>query len=363
MNSIEIVKILIIDDKQKNLELISSFFSDSNYLLRTTTDPEEALQICNEFELDLILIDIRMPVDGFHVCHMIHSSRHNAKTPVIFMAERTNVDNIAKAFRMGCRDVITKPFQIDELLSKITTHSLLHINSRKIHELIKAKDKIFSIIGHDLRSPFNSLIGFSDLLIDNLSHTDNIEAQKYAQIVNKVSIKNLELLENLLTYAKDLENDANASFEKVNVNLLLSEVIQIVQPQALLKNIRLMQVFGQNEFTMGVKDLLATMIRNVLSNAVKFTPNNGNVTLSTKLVGNTIQIIISDDGIGMEQVYVDSLFDYEKKFSKEGTNGEVGSGYGLILSQEIATKHNGSIAVNSTPGEGSTFILSLPLHE
>uniref|UniRef100_UPI003217F750 hybrid sensor histidine kinase/response regulator n=1 Tax=uncultured Draconibacterium sp. TaxID=1573823 RepID=UPI003217F750 len=363
MNNIGLINLLIIDDKPENLKLISSFFEDANYVIKTTTSPNEAIDCCKDIEFDLILLDIRMPTDGFQVFNLIKSTLKNADTPVIFMAAKTDFENISKAFKSGCRDILTKPFQLDELISKITTHSLLHIQNRQINELMSAKDKIFSIIGHDLRSPYTSLIGFSNLLLQNLTETDNAEAIKYTEIINKLSIKNLDLLDSLLNYAKNLEKDALESFEKINITGLISEVLQIAQPSALLKNIRLTQEIGAATNIFGKRDLIATMIRNFLSNAIKFTNEGGHVSIQTNATGDWVEIIITDDGIGIESEELKTIFDNTKMKSTLGTAGEVGTGYGLLLSKEIIDKHNGRITVDSQQGLGTKFKISLPRYK
>jgi len=363
MNNIGLINLLIIDDKPENLELISSFFEDSNYIIKSTVSPDEAIRICKEIEFDLILLDIRMPVDGFQVFSFIKSSVKNADTPVILMAEKTDLENITKAFKSGCRDILTKPFQPEELISKVTIHSFLHIQYKQINELMSAKNKIFSIIGHDLRSPYNSLIGFSNLLLDNLKETKNTEAIKYTEIINKLSVKNLELLDSLLNYAKNLEKDALESFDKINITSLISEVLQLAQPSALLKNIRLSHEIGEASNILGKRDLIATMLRNIVNNAIKFTNNDGYVSIQTKATGDWVEIIISDNGVGIQDEKLKGLFDYTKKESKQGTAGEVGTGYGLLLSKEIIDKHKGKITVNSKLGFGTNFKISLPRYK
>lgn len=363
MNNIGLINLLIIDDKPKNLKLISSFFEDANYIVKSTTSPDEAISICKEIEFDLILLDIRMPVDGFQVFNLLKSTLKNADTPVIFMAEKTDLENISKAFKSGCRDILTKPFQLDELISKITTHSLLHIQYRQINELMSAKNKIFSIIGHDLRSPYNSLIGFSNLLLENLKDTKNVEAIKYTEIINKLSVKNLELLDSLLSYTKNLEKDALESFDKINITSLISEVLQIAQPSALLKNIKLTHEIGEATNIFGKRDLIATMVRNFVSNAIKFTNDGGYVTIQTEVTGDWVEIIISDNGVGIENEKLKTIFDYTKKNSSLGTAGETGTGYGLLLSKEIIDKHNGKISVDSQQGLGTKFKISLPRYK
>jgi two-component system sensor histidine kinase/response regulator len=360
MRHLNIVKLLVVDDKPENLKLIPSFFEDSTYFILTTSSAEEVIEACNDIEFDLILLDIRMPVDGFKVFNFIKSSSKNFSTPVIFMAEVTDVENITKAFKMGCRDVITKPFKLEEFISKVSVHSMQQMQHKQINELILAKEKIFSIIGHDLRSPFNSLIGYSSLILDNLRGTDNIEALKYAEVINRISVKNLELLDSLLVYAKNLQKDSLEAFTVVNINDLISEVLQVAQPAALLKNIKLIKIFGELAETFGIRDLIATIVRNIVSNAIKYTNKDGCVTVQTNLAGDMVEIIISDNGVGMNEATVKNLFDSNQVESLRGTAGEIGSGFGLLLTKEIVDKHQGRISIDSSVGVGTTFVISLP---
>lgn len=358
----DLIKILIIDDKQENLDMISGFFDTEKYYVRSLSKYEDVIRIVGEIEFDLILLDVRMPVDGFTVCNQIKMAGKNRQTPVIFMIEKTDLENIRKAFNIGGRDVIAKPFEIEELVSKVSIHSLLNIHFKRINELMDAKNKIYSIISHDLRTPFNTLIGFSDLLIENLRESGQFENAKYAEIIHKISVKNLELLDNLLVYARNLDSESEYTMSKLNVNKLLTETIQIVQPSAELKNISLSQTFGPSAEIMGVHDLLATMLRNILTNAIKYTPIDGKVEISTYVSNNFVDIKISDTGIGMDNEMVNTIFN-EDKSSRKGTSGETGTGYGLMLSKEIADKHDGSISVSSIPDKGSIFTIKLPLHK
>jgi signal transduction histidine kinase len=363
MNNSGLANLLIVDDKPGNLKLIAGFFEDANYIIKTTTSPDEAVSACNEIEFDLILLDIRMPTDGFQVFDLIQSTSKNAGTPVIFMVEKTDLENRSKALQTGCRDILTKPFQLDELISKVTTHLLLQIQYRQINELMFAKNKIFSIIGHDLREPYNSLIGFSRLLLENLQKTQNAEAIEFAEIINDLAVKNLEFLNELLSYAKNVEKNALQAFCKINVASLVSEIMQIVRPSALLKNIKLSREISEATYVLGKKDLIATMIRNFLTNAIKFTNPGGQVAIQANVAGDWVEIIISDNGIGIESEKLKTILDYTKIESTPGTSGEVGTGYGLLLSKEIISKHNGRVAVDSTPGVGTTFKISLPRYK
>jgi signal transduction histidine kinase len=241
----------------------------------------------------------------------------------------------------------------------VSIHALLNIHFKRINELMDAKNKIHSIIGHDLRAPFNTLIGFSDLLIENLKEEGQLENRKYAEVLKRISVKNLELLDNLLIYARNLESKSEFSMSEIPINQLITDTIQALQPSVELKKIMISHTVGPSAKIMGIKDLLATMIRNILSNAIKFTEDQGAIEVSTRITKNFVDIIIKDNGIGMNNDLISNIFENSK--SRPGTVGETGKGYGLMLSKEVAEKHEGNISVSSIPEKGTIFTIKLPL--
>lgn len=361
MSSKEYINLLVVDDKEENLSLISRFFEDSKFNVKTFSIAEAAVTVCKDNMFDLILLDVRMPVDGFQVYNMIKSVTKNAQTPVIFMAEATDLENISKAIKCGGRDILTKPFKVDELISKVTIHALLHIQNKRMNEFLEAKDKMLSIIAHDLRTPFNTLLGMSDLLMDTLKGSENISALRYSHQINNASIKTLELLDELLEYSRNLQNDALNILDVFDLSALIAEVLQEVQPVASIKNIHLTSVIDTTVHIHGIKSLISSMLRNFLSNAIKFSFEGGLVIVQTRVTADNVDIVITDKGIGMNDDTMNVLFDYSKKEVRTGTAGELGKGYGLLFSKEIIDKHSGVVKVQSKPNEGTVFTITFPL--
>jgi PAS domain S-box-containing protein len=234
----------------------------------------------------------------------------------------------------------------------------------KLKEALETKNKFLSIISHDLRAPFSAIVGFSDLLHKNhLKYND----EKRAEMINYVnnSAKGAyNLLENLLTWSRVQSNKMNISLESLNLKLLVSETISGLQEIANGKNIQIVDNVSE-DITVNIdKNMIATVFRNLISNAIKFTNENGAVTLSAERLKaeNKLKISVSDNGVGIPKDQIGYLFRIDKNVSTQGTNDEKGTGLGLLLCKEFVKKHGGEIWVESEVDKGSTFTFSIPLN-
>ncbi len=253
------------------------------------------------------------------------------------------------------------------LKEKYTLESTLaHLNDANI--LLKlqteARDKLFSIIAHDLRNPFQALLGFSDLLMDSsetYSHTDVV---KFAQKMNVVAKNTHVLLENLLEWSSLQTGTLRPDKAREDSERLVDEIVSFCIPLFEAKKINLNAVCCENEFVLADKILVKIVLRNLMSNALKFTHPHGNVTVETSRTGMFVRFSVTDNGIGIDPVFFEKLFSFENNLSAPGTANENGSGLGLILCKEIIEIHGGTIWVESEPGKGSSFIFTLPaFHE
>jgi len=228
-------------------------------------------------------------------------------------------------------------------------------------ELNATKDKFFSIIAHDLKNPFNSLLGFSEMLENNAFTYPPEKIKKFAKNMHNSAKHAYTLLENLLEWARLQTGAIKPKMEKVNVSELIYEVKLLCESIAKSKQIYLQK---QEFFTDSIdldREMIKTVLRNLITNAIKFTFPKGTITIKSEKVENDILFTISDTGIGIEQKHIDKLFRIDSKLSKKGTAEESGTGLGLILCKEFIDKHKGKIWVESEFGLGSSFIFSLPL--
>jgi signal transduction histidine kinase len=250
--------------------------------------------------------------------------------------------------------------RITSEIERIKAQKALEISEAKLRTANASKDRLFSIIAHDLKSPFNSLIGFSQLLLGYIHHPKSEKIEKYVKVIHEVSVQTYTLLENLLEWAM-VQTESNV-FVPVTFNLseLFVEITDLHKNQASQKGTTLAIAIKSNVNMVADKNMITTMLRNLISNAIKYTRSGGLITVSGMADADMIKIIVADTGIGIKPENLDKLFQIEKKLSTSGTNNERGTGLGLILCKEFVEKHEGKIHVESEEGKGSRFVITIP---
>jgi signal transduction histidine kinase len=252
-------------------------------------------------------------------------------------------------------------------------NSLLEINNSNILELERkerkllilnaSKDRFFSIIAHDLRNPFNSLLGILEILLEDYDSLDNDERKEYLKILNNSSNKLFKLLLELLQWARLQTSGIDCVYTKLDLSKLLSKELSNIEEQSRNKNINISIDIPANSIVDADEDMVSTIIRNLISNAIKFTHKNGKIEVRVNKEGEMLRFSIKDNGVGMSTEILGKLFKIEEKITSVGTNQEVGTGLGLILCKEFVEKNNGEIMVTSLEGEGSTFSFTLPIKQ
>ncbi|OQX99689.1 MAG: hypothetical protein B6I20_09720 [Bacteroidetes bacterium 4572_117] len=236
-------------------------------------------------------------------------------------------------------------------------------SAKELRASNKTKDKFFSIIAHDLKSPFNSILGFAELLSENFDNFDKDEQKKFIDIMN-VSIQNTyKLLDNLLLWSRAQQGNIKFMPENLNLYLLCTGTIQFLAQSAESKSINIINKIHENTHIDADKDMLSTIMRNLISNAIKFTPKEGTVEIGveTRRGVSLHEIYVKDSGVGISKKILPKLFDIGEHTSTKGTESEKGTGLGLILCKEFIEKHGGKIWVESDIGKGSKFIFTLPV--
>ena len=249
--------------------------------------------------------------------------------------------------------------RLGKLIHKRKTEQALMESEAHLRELNATKDKFFSIIAHDLRSPFNAILGFSEMLKSNARELDCRSTENYASIINSSAHKTYQLLENLLEWASIQRGEMPFKPKPILLEQVALKAIQGLQDNADQKNIELINDIGTNIILTADENMLSAILRNLISNAIKFTPKNGKIRVTADIRDTDVEISISDNGVGMTQESVNKLFRIETSFSTIGTDKEKGSGLGLILCKEFVRKHGGKIRVESEAGKGSIFTFSI----
>jgi len=248
--------------------------------------------------------------------------------------------------------------ELELLVEKRTQKTIEYAN--KLEEANSTKDKFLSIIAHDLKNPFNTLIGYSDVLKSDFKEYGQDEIYQSLNTIYNTSVKGYNLLENLLKWSQSQTNKILFEPQKVNLYETVKVCIEDVENQSKFKDIEINNDISKNYHIIADQNLLKTILRNLINNAIKFTSRNGMVTISSKKDEHTTEILVKDTGVGMSEKFLDNLFKIDKITTKPGTDREKGSGLGLILCKEFVEKHGGEIWVESTIGIGSEFKFTIP---
>jgi ligand-binding sensor domain-containing protein/signal transduction histidine kinase len=244
---------------------------------------------------------------------------------------------------------------------KIKLEKLVAIKTSELNELNVSKDKFFSIIAHDLKNPFQTIIGFSEMLIEEMKSGDIATSENYAGLINTSAIQTFRLLENLLEWANSQRGKIIFNPVSINLRELVNEEFGVLSDMAKSKNIELKSSFDDNLTFIADKNMINTILRNLISNAIKFTHKNGKVELKAIINNKQVEISVSDNGIGMKNETMAKLFRLDGNLSTRGTENEKGTGLGLFLCKEFVEKHGGRIWVESEYGKRSTFKFTLPI--
>ncbi|OQX27285.1 MAG: hypothetical protein BWK80_06080 [Desulfobacteraceae bacterium IS3] len=378
--------ILIVDDNPANLDVLVDYLEDSGFRIFVSTSGERAIQQLEHIKPDIILLDIMMPgMDGFETCRYLKEKKATRHIPIIFMTALSETVDKVRGFYMGASDYITKPFQQEEVLVRLTTHltiqrqkkelaalnakffktnTELYEANRRLSESNAAKDKFFSVIAADMRSLFFYLLNLSDSLADTASGCDCKNIEELAWSVRDSVRQAYHLMENLLHWSKVQIGVAEFQPRKLNLNEVISKNIILMADMAKQKEIDLSHTVESDMSVYADANMTDTILFNLISNAVKFTHKGGEAEVTARFPDSDekkfVEIAVSDTGIGIRGSDIPKLFRLNEKFKKLGTAGEKGSGLGLLLCKELVETLRGKIWVESEVGKGTTVRFTLP---
>jgi two-component system sensor histidine kinase/response regulator len=231
----------------------------------------------------------------------------------------------------------------------------------KLIELNATKDKFFSIIAHDLKHPFNSILGFSEHLIDKIHDKDYAQIGEFASIIRQSSDKAVGLLMSLMEWAQSQSNRIEFRPEKFDMNTIVKEVVLLLKGSAEQKSILINNTLSPGIMVNADKAMISTVLRNLISNAIKFTQPKGEISIASLVNQDELTISITDNGVGISLERINKLFKIGEGYPTKGTEKESGTGLGLILCKEFIDKNNGKIWAESIDGTGTKFSFSLPI--
>ena len=363
-------KILIVDDVMSNVLLLKVLLTNEKFAIATASNGRQALEQVEKGNPDLVLLDVMMPdMSGFEVAQHLKSNPNTADIPIIFLTALNSTADIVKGFQVGANDFISKPFNKEELIIRVThqislvaAKRLILSKTEELQRTIAGRDKLYSVIAHDLRSPMGSIKMVLNMLILNLP-SEKIGAEMYELLTmaNQTTEDVFSLLDNLLKWTKSQIGKLNVVYQDVDLVEVTDGVIEIFSMVASLKKIRIREMKPEKMMVNADIDMLKTVVRNLLSNAIKFSKENSEVLVKMEEVDGMAVVSVQDYGCGISEEGQKKLLHTDTHFSTFGTNNEEGSGLGLLLCKDFVVKNGGKLWFTSKEGEGSIFSFSIPV--
>ena len=363
-------KILIVDDVMSNVLLLKVLLTNEKFAIATASNGRQALEQVEKENPDLVLLDVMMPdMSGFEVAQHLKSNPNTADIPIIFLTALNSTADIVKGFQVGANDFISKPFNKEELIIRVThqislvaPNRLILSKTEELQRTIAGRDKLYSVIAHDLRSPMGSIKMVLNMLILNLP-SEKIGAEMYELLTmaNQTTEDVFSLLDNLLKWTKSQIGKLNVVYQDVDLVEVTDGVIEIFSMVASLKKIRIREMKPEKMMVNADIDMLKTVVRNLLSNAIKFSKENSEVLVKMEEVDGMAVVSVQDYGCGISEEGQKKLLHTDTHFSTFGTNNEEGSGLGLLLCKDFVVKNGGKLWFTSKEGEGSIFSFSIPV--
>lgn len=363
-------KILIVDDVMSNVLLLKVLLTNEKFAIATASNGRQALEQVEKENPDLVLLDVMMPdMSGFEVAQHLKSNPNTADIPIIFLTALNSTADIVKGFQVGANDFISKPFNKEELIIRVThqislvaAKRLILSKTEELQRTIAGRDKLYSVIAHDLRSPMGSIKMVLNMLILNLP-SEKIGAEMYELLTmaNQTTEDVFSLLDNLLKWTKSQIGKLNVVYQDVDLVEVTDGVIEIFSMVASLKKIKIREMKPEKMMVNADIDMLKTVVRNLLSNAIKFSKENSEVLVKMEEVDGMAVVSVQDYGCGISEEGQKKLLHTDTHFSTFGTNNEEGSGLGLLLCKDFVVKNGGRLWFTSKEGEGSIFSFSIPV--
>ena len=362
-------KILIVDDVVSNVLLLKILLTNEQFQVCTANNGTTCIEVAKTEHPDLILLDVMLPdINGFDTAVVLKKDATTRDIPIIFLTALNTPQDLVRGFQVGANDFLTKPFNKEELvmrvmqqISLVAAKRIIEKQNSELRATLNNRDKMYSVIAHDLRSPMASIRMVLNLVVASASpETVGQELYTLLDQANRESEEVHDLLDNLLKWTKSQTGRLTVVKQELNLNDIIPGVVEIFDVIAQTKRIKLdYQPLDGDVKVIADNDMLKTIVRNFLSNAIKFSPEDSTIEIILKEEGDFAKVSVRDHGVGIAADRLGTIF--HKGETTYGTDGEEGSGLGLQLCQDFARKNDGDCTVESIEGQGSTFSVLIPL--
>ena len=345
--------ILVVDKKGKITNFNKKFIElwrIPEYIISTKED---------EKILDYVLDQLEDPHAFQNKVNELYENDEEISSDIIVFKDGRTFERYSQAQNFKDKSV-GRVWSFRDITERRKTMQALFENEARLHELNVTKDKFFSIIAHDLKSPFNSILGFSSILTEQIRQKDYENVAEYAEIIQQSSQKAMDLLATLIEWSRSQSGRMDFNPEFIEIGALISEVIEMSNAAALQKSILIIKESPHKIPIFLDKDMISSVLRNLISNAIKFSHPGGIISVKAQLLKQDLKVSVTDDGVGIEKFNLKKLFRIDESYSVPGTLNEKGTGLGLVLCKEFIEKHSGEIWAESEAGRGSSFHFTLP---
>ncbi len=352
--------VMVVDDQIENVQVMAGALDRKGYDLRLFTSGVAALEAAQEEAPDLILLDISMPdIDGFEFCSRLKEADTGNDTSVVFLtAAYPDKDHVLQGLALGAVDYITKPVDLQIVAARVASHLELRLAHKRVKAAEAFQSTLISILGHDLRNPISGIVGLLSVV---QQHPDRFSEQDYREMYGEVleaGTRLQRLVDNLLDWAEASHDRVALTFSETDLQQLVAAEVQLVEIHAQRKGVTVEATVDPATVVTDHR-LVSTVARNLLQNAVKFTPSGGTVSISVRENRGGIDLVVTDTGVGMSPERAKTLF-CDTVSSRNGTDGEKGSGLGLQITRQFVRLLDGTVQVSSEEGAGSTFTVAIP---
>ena len=357
-------RIAILDDARTTLHLLTRILEQSVGCSTISFSDGNSL-LASEATVDLYLLDIRMPgINGIDVCRILRERPDSSDVPIIFLSAGKEPETRLKALRAGAIDFVDKPFFPEELVLRVEGQVKLHRYRQQLRQQLEEKKTLLRVLCHDLKNPVGAASSFLELAQIN-DESNELEVSSARLACDSA----LELIAHVAEFHKLEEAQAALPLETVRIKEAVEESIRINSPKAAQKDLSIeTNCPGELFILVNRVALVHNLLNNLLSNSVKFTPAGGTIRVSADFQPETeppaCRIEVADDGVGIPEGILNTLFEPGPTRSTEGTDGELGSGMGLVLAKIYAERCGGTLEISSqtdAPSRGTTATLSFPM--
>jgi len=353
-------KILIVDDVDENIKLAAKILKDNSYNISYARSGKEALHKISLTNFDLILLDIMMPeMDGYETAAEIKQIKEYKDVPIIFVTAKDEIDDIVKGFSAGGVDYITKPYNSKELLVRVGTHIELYTTKKELKNTVLVKDKMMSIISHDLLGPLGTIKMSFDMFLAGEFKYAQEHIEEFLGNVQSSLDSSYSMMFNVLEWARNINNLDKINIEEFNISDEIVEISKVFLSKFKQKDINYIVDIDKDTMIFYDIDIFKIIVRNLISNAIKFTENKGVIKVYLEEFNNKTYVCIKDTGIGMSQKIKEKLLQKNSFYTSNGVNNEKGHGLGLNLVKDFISILDGDFIIESEEGQGSIFKFSV----